>query len=300
MHTCVDWRGGEVRRLQTHFAVVLDELQAASAALGLDAARAARRNAMVAALERYAAAGVFPQNLDFPDRLMPYFVDAAGTRCAVGQLMDDSGAGDLVDRIVANDNHVRVLKLAGDARVVAWLDAVGLTLAEAARIQPSYCFTTIAQCVCAMSADTAAEVRVVGREGAEVRVQVVEVWGAPNVTAGDELRFEGAMSIGARALVRLGGDQVVGAMPIFGGDAEVGCMDGGPHRVPVTAITSGWFAEDCAATVHSLAPTTSQSVCDEPDEGVVDDGGVADEGCSGGAGGLVPGVLLLGWLRRRR
>jgi hypothetical protein len=104
------------------------------------AQRAARaRNLDV--LHRYWTAGVFPTNTDFPSERMPYFVDRSGVRCAMAYLIEQSGGGDLVARVAATNNNARVRDLKNDPELVAWLDANGLTAAEAARIQPWYEYT---------------------------------------------------------------------------------------------------------------------------------------------------------------
>lgn len=101
-------------------------------------AQRANRAAAIALLTVYRDAGAFPINRDF-DTYTPYFVDpVTGVRCAVGELMARTGHEAMVQRIATFDNHVRVLDLAGDAEVRAWLETYGLTLEEAARIQPMY------------------------------------------------------------------------------------------------------------------------------------------------------------------
>ncbi|MDB4931641.1 MAG: hypothetical protein JWM10_4125, partial [Myxococcaceae bacterium] len=68
----------------------------------------------------------------------PVFVDGDGARCAMAALIESTGDGALVDRVARAHNLAAVRELAGDPGLVAWLDRNGLTLAEAARIQPSY------------------------------------------------------------------------------------------------------------------------------------------------------------------
>lgn len=124
-------------RLRQHFDTVLADLRAADTGhLGADQ-RAARAE-HIAELQRYRDRGLYPHNHDFAGRL-PYFVDEHGTRCALGHLIEESGGGDLVERIAATDNHAYVADLRGDPELVAWLDGAGLSAAEAARIQPQYC-----------------------------------------------------------------------------------------------------------------------------------------------------------------
>ncbi len=56
----------------------------------------------------------------------------------MAHLIEVSGHGDLVQRVAAIRNHAFVRELAGDEELGEWLRAHGLTLAEAARIQPTY------------------------------------------------------------------------------------------------------------------------------------------------------------------
>jgi hypothetical protein len=129
---------GEVRRIRTHFDSVLFELDARDVhALG--ATERANRSALLGTLRLYRDRGVFPHNYDFPGAAVPYFVDRkTGTLCAVAHLLASTGWSDIVERVALGDNNVRVAQLAGDSAFNGWLDAHGLTLAEAARIQVPY------------------------------------------------------------------------------------------------------------------------------------------------------------------
>ncbi|MCI0352125.1 MAG: HEAT repeat domain-containing protein, partial [Acidobacteriales bacterium] len=98
---------------------------------------AASRVRHIARLHDYAAAGTFPLNTDFPSRLVPYFVDKAGTACAVGHLMRLDGQQDLVARIASNTNHIRIESV-HDGPLLDWIHDSGLTQDECALIQPSY------------------------------------------------------------------------------------------------------------------------------------------------------------------
>ncbi len=127
----------EVRRIRAHFDSVLAELPARDVS-ALGAERRARRAALVATLRAYRDRGVFPHNYDF-DAPTPYFVDRkTGTLCAVAHLLESTGRRDIVDRVARADNNVWVAELASDTALAGWLDAHGLTLAEAARIQVPY------------------------------------------------------------------------------------------------------------------------------------------------------------------
>lgn len=145
--------------LQQHFDAVLEMLAENSAhsleiALArLEAARgetwstveyskwaerlAARRAVNIRRLELYQQRGLFPQNEHVGDRAVPVFVDNYDTACAVGHLMRESGALELVADVQAADNLV-YLTDARDSNVEAWILQSGLTREEAAFIQPAY------------------------------------------------------------------------------------------------------------------------------------------------------------------
>jgi hypothetical protein len=128
----------EVARIRAHFDSVLAEL-AARDLRALTAAQRANRNGLVTTLAAYRERGVFPHNYDFAGQAVPYFVDRkTGTLCAVAHLLERTGRRDIVDRVARADNNVWVAELAGDAEFESWLDANGVTLQEAARIQVPY------------------------------------------------------------------------------------------------------------------------------------------------------------------
>jgi hypothetical protein len=127
----------ELARLRTHFDSVLAELRGRDVA-NLDRNQRRTRAYLIRTLERYRDAGVFPHNHDFPGERVPYFRDEHGTLCAMAYLVAATGRSDLVDAIAAQRNNAYVPELATDPRLGAWLDSVGLTVAEAARIQPTY------------------------------------------------------------------------------------------------------------------------------------------------------------------
>lgn len=127
-----------VPRIRAHFDSVLVELGARDVS-ALSASQREARTRAVATLRRYKDRGVFPHNYDFPGEAVPYFVDRkTGTLCAVAHLLASSGRRDIVNRVARMENNVWVPALAGDAEFQRWLDASGLTLAEAARIQVPY------------------------------------------------------------------------------------------------------------------------------------------------------------------
>ncbi len=127
----------ETTRIRTRLTAVEHQLRHADVSRLTPAQRAARvRNLDV--LHEYWVRAVFPKNTDFPDQMMPYFVDRYGTRCAMAYLIEQSGHGDLVARVAATNNNARIRELKSAPELVAWLRDNGLTAAEAAHIQPQY------------------------------------------------------------------------------------------------------------------------------------------------------------------
>jgi hypothetical protein len=130
-------RRSEVFRLRAHFDSVVTELSARDVS-DLQPAQRAARAELTRTLGGYRDAGVFPHNHDFPGERIPYFRDAHGTLCAMAYLIASTGRRDIVDAIAERRNNAYIPELAADAHLAAWLDSVGLTVAEAARIQPRY------------------------------------------------------------------------------------------------------------------------------------------------------------------
>ena len=126
----------EVARLRAHFDSVDAELRGAR--MQLTRAQHTSRVTLIGWLREYRDTGRFPRNDRFPDRAMPFFRDSQGTLCAMAYLIDRSGRGDIVDRIALMRNNAFIPELADDRDLLAWLDSVGLSVAEAARIQPGY------------------------------------------------------------------------------------------------------------------------------------------------------------------
>jgi hypothetical protein len=122
--------------LRAHFDSVSGELRNRDVA-ELSASQRASRAVLIAWLQEYRDAGRFPVNDRFP-AATPIFRDPQGTLCAMAYLIDRSGGGDLVDRVAGTRNTEYIARLADDPDLVAWLDGAGLSLAEAARIQPAY------------------------------------------------------------------------------------------------------------------------------------------------------------------
>ena len=136
----------EVRRIQGHLLDVERALRSRGTE-GLNAAQLERRNTALNWLREYRERGQFPHNHTHDDGRVPVFIDEHGTPCAVAYLLQRSGRESLVSEIASTDNNVYAWELEDDPRFSEWLDETGLTLAEAARIQPSY---GDGRCVCAV------------------------------------------------------------------------------------------------------------------------------------------------------
>jgi hypothetical protein len=127
----------EVARLRAHFDSVNAELRHAKA-LQLTPSQGRARATLIGWLQEYRDAGKFPRNERFPELALPFFRDGQGTLCAMAYLIERSGRRDLVDRVALTRNNAFIAELANDPALRVWLDSVGLSLAEAARIQPTY------------------------------------------------------------------------------------------------------------------------------------------------------------------
>ena len=127
----------EKRRIQGH----LRDVERALREKGTERLSAAQRERRATALNwlrEYRERGEFPHNHTHAGGRVPVFVDEHGTPCAVAYLLQESGRESLVREIASVDNNVYAWELADDARFSEWLDEMGLTLEEAARIQPNY------------------------------------------------------------------------------------------------------------------------------------------------------------------
>jgi hypothetical protein len=130
-------QASEVVRLRAHFTRVIQELRGAEVAHLTKSQRAARKT-LIERLEDYAGAGRFPHNHVRPSERVPIFRDEHQTLCAMGFLIASTGRTDIVDHVTSSNNLVYIRELAQNAALQGWLDSTGLTLAEAARIQPMY------------------------------------------------------------------------------------------------------------------------------------------------------------------
>jgi hypothetical protein len=129
-------RDREIARVHAHLARVEGELVARPPA-ALTPAQQRARARVVADLHDYTEARRYPTNDTVPGTT-PIFIDEYGARCAMAALIEDSGDRALVARVARDHDYAHVADLAGDPELGRWLADHGVTLAEAAAIQPSY------------------------------------------------------------------------------------------------------------------------------------------------------------------
>ena len=105
--------------------------------LTLPAAQHAKRAYVLGLLHQYALNGIFPTNRAYPDERKPCFIDADGTICAVGYLVEQTKGRQLAEQINAKHQYDLLLDM-NEPAIKAWADEYGLTLEECAMIQPTY------------------------------------------------------------------------------------------------------------------------------------------------------------------
>ncbi len=201
---------GEVARLRAHFAAVERELLARDVSHLTPEQRAARAR-HVEVLREYSARGVFPHNHDFPGERVPYFVDEHGTHCAMAYLIARSGHEELVAKVASTRNHAYIPELAADPALVAWLDEAGLTLEEAARIQPAYDWQPIVETTGVSTRQAVESALVSGFGGAAIALNLT------NSRMNSPQRWPGVLGIAAGALGMAVGATMLGD----GGEAAV-------------------------------------------------------------------------------
>jgi hypothetical protein len=233
----------EATRLRAHFDSVDQELRARDVSQ-LNPSQRAMRTKLIAWLRDYRNAGTFPENDRFADRAMPFFRDSHGTLCAMAYLVDRSGGGDIVDHIAKTRNNAFIRQLTDDPALVAWLEASGLTVDEAARIQPQYggfpIFVTVPD-----------EKRV----SANYALLSMGVGGASLGTLGFNL-FSPSRTSGTAGLT-------AGVAAIVAGVAHLD-ESGGNRRVAVANTTLGSLA--AIAALHALFTTRAAHVADASTE----------------------------------
>ena len=162
----------EVARVQAHLDGAVELLE--NAHVGeLTVLQRQRRDASIAALRRYRDAAQFPKNTDYPMGLRPTFVDDQGTHCALAYLIAESGEHEVVKYVANTRNHAYVRELTDEPALLAWLQSSGISVEEAARIQPDYAVVP-ATCMCPRErARVIADTRARNTEVATVAVEYI-------------------------------------------------------------------------------------------------------------------------------
>ncbi|HVK68570.1 MAG TPA: hypothetical protein VM694_29125 [Polyangium sp.] len=307
----------EKARLVAHFRTVLAELRGRDTS-HLSSEQRAARAGLIAELQRYARTGRFPRNLDFHGIRMPYFVDAFGTRCAMAHLIEATGEADLVARVAKTANNAFIREIEGDIALRAWLDRAGLTAAEAARIQPSYCFVSKADaCFCqnngvdvvAVAEATVTAIQAGGMATAKVDVLHGAALTSPMV--GDTIDvYNAGSTVGAPVLVGITeNNSSVGAVQLdAAGSVKLSCGLDVPKISKQDAInamlatTSGGENSACSDYLEKKDAVWGESQCGSEESGDEIDGGCSLT-AAGGASPLLLGSLVLAaatFARRRR
>lgn len=304
----------ERARLRAHFREVLSELGSRDVRELSEAQRTARSE-LLAELARYARAGRFPRNLDFPDRQIPYFVDALGTRCAMAHLIESTGAASLVAAVAGAMNNARVHEMAGDPALMAWLAQAGLTADEAARIQPSYCFVNKGtECFCSsvISPTGVLEATVQAKPSAgQVKVRVDAIHGSAGGTVlGQELTISATAEISDAVLIQVGMNAqrmttYGNVHRLEGGNVALRCQLDTPALSKADAVAamlakevSSGTSTACSEHLQRLDARWGESICSSPGGG----GGCSASASTGGSPLALGTALALAavWAWRRR
>jgi hypothetical protein len=329
----------ERARIRAHLEEVEAELRARDVS-ELTAAQRRARAHHVEVLRAYRERGVFPKNTDFPGQKRPYFRDQEGTLCAMAYLIEASGGAEFVDRIARTRNNAYVPELVDEPELVAWLEAAGMTVEEAARVQPGYCSGHDWDCACgAMAMPGIAKARVeairIDDEGERVEVTIERVVAEGEAMAwmeeGAVTEVRGGRFVGVDdqpvAPVSVGDLVIVGASYWTGErvllyplseDCLVSCRPDDPDapRADVATLSSALqktvgIACDytCSEALDEAEPVAEPGRC-EPIAGADDElpppsSNEGAAGCSAGAGAGPLGALLVAlvgaaFLRRSR
>ena len=245
-----------------------EQVAARSKLAGLSPVQRVVRSLLLAELRRYRVAGRFPKNPQFREPT-PFFVDGTGTRCAVAHLLELGGERELVQRIARERNNARVVELADEPRLVAWLDAAGLTLGEAALIQPAYCGLADASCVCSNRATGYLEVSTTTypRDGlALAEVKVIHGVVDAGIEVGSEIQVESyASDVPVQMVVQgIAGRELDGGTPVYrgiqlGADGRYSCGWSGP--ITKQQYLQAVQAQNCPETLESFESWKNE--CDD-------------------------------------
>lgn len=126
----------EIIRLQTHLNYVEKILRSKDIS-SLTVEQKQNRAQMIALLNKYSKAGVFPKNYDHPNQRIPCFIDKNGNICAVGYLIEQTAGRQVAEKINSKFKYDNLLVM-NDNDIESWIQQSGLTKEECAMIQPAY------------------------------------------------------------------------------------------------------------------------------------------------------------------
>lgn len=129
---------GEDLRIATHLEYV-ERLLRSRDVRALPQALREERLRNLDRLHAYRTRRIFPRNHDYPGERRPCFIDRDGRICAVGYLVEQSAGRDIAERINSRFQYARISQMQS-AELQRWLARSGLTIQEAAMIQPEYGF----------------------------------------------------------------------------------------------------------------------------------------------------------------
>ena len=251
-------------------------------------------------LDQYRRRRRFPKNQRFPGRFLPHFIDEEGTRCALGHLIELSGERDLVQRIARERNYARVRELRVIPELVRWLEANGLTVAEAARIQPEYCGPPAQNCFCGTAFGGGVVKGSLGDAGATLTVTAI--YGpVAGVAVGDVLVLyeSSSVSTATEVFARPNGAGMPAefAFAVENGEVTIPtseCWSPGvasiPGPLPLATVEEALSSTNQAACVSVLTAYDSEWGVNQGDcsglEADTDDGGCSVAGHPSGSSGV--------------
>lgn len=226
---------------------------------------------------------------------------------------------DLVRYVASERNFDRIVTLADIPELCAWLESNGLTLEEAAMIQPSYCATPAESCVCSVAAQGMLVRGLADEYGSSITVE--DLYGTLGVKVGDVLALSShvpANNIVFANVYSTGADAGMVAAPRFTAASETAWVLVGstcplvvPGPLPFGVLNDALSQNITACSEVLVAYDPAWGVvsgmnCGPEEPGAPSPGnGDSDSGCSisgGGAGGmavLFASMLVLRLLRRR-
>jgi hypothetical protein len=278
--------GHERARVAQHIARA-EQAARARPPRGLGGLQRLVRALLLAELAGYRRGGRFPHN-DVSRQRTPLFVDRHGTRCAMAHLLELGGEHALVEKIRTTRNEARIAELADEPRLLAWLAAAGLSVSEAAAIQPEYCFLGPPTCVCS-AGDTGHAGQPAGvltviegkleresADGSTAFVKITKLHGAASAFAVGDLvsaSSPGNAPQGDASLTMLiplrshvardaASDQLE-AIPLYDDTFACGRASGGPLPLDKDRFIGALLSADCPQTLRAYGPEWKRQPCGE-------------------------------------